>query len=216
MDIQAKLGVSVAKGVYSTLKNAYQYRQQQRVDDFLKSIDLYYETMSLDSQKKLNEHIESDIGQEILANFADAVLQTSSRRVQMALALLYCKDREFQLEGIDLQIFVGAMTGIYDEQIEFFLMSTKLDCQFEHLPYPRSAIHNKNYGVFLEKGWDEEAIFVYVHDLIRRRLLLPDSSNNQSVAGSGEGWAVWFGITNKTRKMANLLEKAATLLNNKT
>ena len=212
MELQSKFIAPVAKNVFGTLKSAYRYRQQQRVDDFLKGIDLCYETMSLDSQRKLNENIESEIGKDILADFADAILQTSSCRVRMALAILYCEDHEFQMSDIELKIFIGAMTGITDDLIEFFLMATELECQTDHYPYPRSAINSKNFTPFVKKGWDEETIFVYVHDLIRRRLLLPDSSNYQSQASSGEGWAVWFGITDKTRSMANLLVKAESLL----
>jgi hypothetical protein len=216
MELQSKLIAPVAKSVFGTLKDAYQYRQQLRVEDFLKSINVCYETMTLESQSELNEHIESEIGQEVLAEFADAILHTSSRKVRMAVALLYCKDPEFQFTSVDLHIFLGAMDGITEDLIDFFLMATKLECQSEHIPYPRSAIHNKNCHAFFEKGWEEETIFVYVHDLIRRRLLLPDSDNNQATAASGEGWAVWFGITSKTRKLVSLLEKAEGLLSNET
>ncbi|WP_428637306.1 hypothetical protein [Shewanella sp.] len=212
MNIETKFALPVAKTVFSVLKSAYQTRQQSRVEVFLKSIDLCYETMTTESQAKLKKYIESETGQDILAKYADTVLQTSSRRAHMALALLYCGDPDFLLEGMDLNIFVGAMVGISDDQIDFFQMAVKVKCQEESLPFPRAAIHNQNCDSFVDKGWDAESIFVYVHDLIRRRLLLPDSDNYQSQCSSGEGWAVWFGITNKSRKMSNLIEKASALL----
>ena len=50
---------------------------------------------------------------------------------------------------------------------------------------------------FSHNGWDEEAIFVYVNDLIKLRLFLPDPLTLSTAAGNGDGWAVWFVLPKK-------------------
>ncbi|HHF2887911.1 hypothetical protein ND926_19435 [Vibrio diabolicus] len=209
MEISAKSALSTGKGIYDLLSYSYQNRQRKRVETFMKCVELRYNHMSPADQTVLNEYIASDIGQDILAEFADSITQTSSKTVQMALALLYCKDTEHEFSDSERRVFVSAMIGMTDDLLNFFLEVITLELQAA-VPYRRAGIHSDNIEKFSLQGWDEEAVYVYINDLIRTHILLPDP-----VTSSGyhdpDKWGLWFGITTRTLKMARLLEKAKVL-----
>lgn len=212
MELGTSQMTSLAKSTYSLLQKAYQARQEHRLKEFLHCIDLRYETMTTEDQEKLNERINSAEGEALLAEYADTITKTSSSRARMAIALLYCEDPELSFDKSEKITFISAMNGMNDDLMDFFLMAMKLDVKKEGLPYPRSGIHHQNADIFFENEWDEEAIFVYINDLIRTRLLLPDPRTFSAVAGDGQGWAVWFGVTERSRKFSALISKAEALL----
>ncbi|PKG59075.1 hypothetical protein [Shewanella sp. GutDb-MelDb] len=212
MELTLKNPTKLATSTFKILLKAHRASQENRLEEFLKYVELRYEYISIAEQSKLNEYIHSHVGQEVLAKFADSILHTSSRRVRMAIALIYCQDSDFDFEKSEKITFISAMKEMNDDLLDFFLLASELETQKENIPYPRAGIHHNNHGVFKGHGWDEEAIFVYINDLVRLRLLLPDPKSFSSVAGNNEGWAVWFGITNRTLKMAALLRKAESLL----
>lgn len=210
MEISAKSALVTGKGIYHVLCCSYQSRQRGRVETFMEYVDLRYSHMSPDDQKILNRYIASDIGQDILAEFADSITQTSSKTVQMALALLYCKDTDHDFSDSERKVFVSAMIGMTDDLLNFFLEVTNLKLQ-PAAPYKRAGIHSENVEHFLQRGWDEEAVFVYINDLIRTHLLLPDPVTSFGYHDPDK-WGLWFGITTRTLKMARLLAKAKTLV----
>jgi hypothetical protein len=152
--------------------------------------------MSIEDQSKLNEHINSNFGQEILSNYIDSIVKTSSKRARMAIALLFCKDTEFKGNKVEIRSLVSAMHSMTDDLLYFFLLCSKLETQKDSLFYTRAGVHNQNFSLFNKRGWDEEAIFINVNELIGLRLLLPDPKTYGTVAGNFDGWAIWFGITN--------------------
>ncbi len=207
-----KTAVGIAKTA-NFLAESYQKRQKKRVEMFFKCIELRYSDADPEEIKKLNEYIESDVGQELLASFADSITQTSCPRVHMSLAMLMCDDPDFKFSENERYTFVCAMVGATDELIDFFLDVSNLSRDTSNPLYPRGCISSANCEKFKKNRWDEEAIFVYVNDLIRLRLLLPDPSTTATIHGSNNDWALWFGITDRTIRMANLIRKAEELLN---
>ncbi|MGI9950648.1 hypothetical protein [Vibrio hyugaensis] len=210
MEISVKSVLVTGKGIYDVLCCSYQSRQRKRVETFMKYVELRYSHMTPDDQKVLNQYINSDIGQDILAEFADSITQTSSKTVQMALALLYCKDTEHDFSDSERKVFVSAMIGMTDDLTNFFLEVTRLKVQ-PSVPYKRAGIHSDNVEHFLQHGWDEEAVFVYINDLIRTHLLLPDPVTSFGYHDPDK-WGLWFGVTARTLKMAGLLSKAKALV----
>lgn len=202
---------AVTKAAANVLKNAFNYRQTQRVKTFLNAIDLRYEQLEPVEVIELEKHINSEEGQEILASFADSITSTDSKVAHMAIALLYCGDKEIALEKLDIKIFVSAMERIDDDLIDFFLSCMELKTiSLPHAPYSKKAISEKN---FLESGfdrWGEEWVFAFGHDLINRRLFLPDPVKGGSSFGSAS-WSIGFGVTDKSEKFASLLRKAKLL-----
>lgn len=212
MELTSKTVIKLTKNTYIAFSKIYEDRRQAKIKEFLKFIDLRYDAMNTDDQSKLNEHVNSDFGQEILSNYIDSIVKTSSKRARMAIALLFCKDTEFKVNEVEIRSFVSAMHGMTDDLLDFFLMCAKLETQKESLPYPRAGIHNQNFILFNEQGWDEEAVFININELIGLRLLLPDPKTHGVVAGNSDGWAIWFGITNTSLKMVSLVLKAEALI----
>ncbi|WP_019276755.1 hypothetical protein [Vibrio coralliilyticus] len=204
--------VVAIKNTASFLAESYQKRQKKRVQLFFECIELRYADADPELIAQLNAHLESEEGQELLASFADSITQTSCARVHMALAMLMCNDPEHQFNDSERYTFVCAMIGATDELIDFFLDAAALEKTSEGYLYPRACISSGNCEKFKRNRWDDEAIFVYVNDLIRLRLLLPDPLTAPTIHGSNNDWALWFGITDRTMKMANLLRKAGELL----
>jgi hypothetical protein len=208
--ITSKIALTVSKKIFSVLKNAYQSRQQERVDSFFKCVETRYEYMELDEKDELNKSINSIEGQDILAGYVDAITQTSSDRVRMAIALLYCKDGDFKFSESEQRIFINGVIGITDHMVDFFIESTKQLELSGNYPYARHEIHQMSLPEFGVPDVDAEAVYAYVHDLIRRRLLLPDP--DISSFADSKGWFVTFGTSEKSKKMARLLEKSGELL----
>lgn len=212
MELTSKTIIKLTKNTYDAFSKIYEDRRQAKIKEFLAFIDLRYESMKPDAQVKLNEHINSEFGQEILSNYIDSIIKTSSKRARMAIALLFCKDTEFKVNEVEIRSFVSAMHGMTDDLLNFFLECSKLETKVEGLPYPRAGIHNLNFDRFAVNGWDEEAVFINVNELIGLRLLLPDPKAFGAVAGNSDGWAIWFGITRTSLKMVSLILKAEALM----
>lgn len=215
MELKTNNVIKLTKNTYSVFSKIYEYRRQSKIKEFLDFVDLRYEAMSIDNQKKLNEHINSDFGQEILSSYIDSIIKTSSKRARMATALLFCKDVEFKVNEVETRSFVSAMHGMTDDLLNFFLMAAELKTQTNSMPYPKAKIHHLNFKPFEEKGWDEEAIFINVNELIGLRLLLPVpiAPEGESFASKNEEWAIYFGITKTSLKMVSLIRKAGSLIN---
>jgi hypothetical protein len=212
MELTTSTVIKLSKNTYSAFSKIYEDRRQAKIKEFLNFIDLRYDTLKVEEQEKLNEHVNSDFGQEILSDYIDSIIKTSSKRARMAIALLFCKDSDFRVNEVETRSFVYAMRGMTDNLLNFFLEVANLETQTESIPYPRAGVHNSNFESFKDKGWDEEAIFININELIGLRLLLPDPKSYSVAAGNSEGWAIWFGITKTSSKMVGLILKATVLI----
>ncbi|ELV8552766.1 hypothetical protein QNE49_000386 [Vibrio fluvialis] len=204
--------IKAAGDVLNFVATSYNNRQTRRVKKFFECIDMRYESAKPEEIEWIQQYIESEEGQDVLASFADSITQTSCDRVHMALAMLLCKDLDHPMSQSEQYTFVSAVVGMTNDLLDFFLEIAKLDREKGNFPYPRSSLSNNDCKAFKDKGWDDEAIFVYVNDLIRLRLILPDPSTAYTVPGNSNGWTLWFGITDRTIKMAGLINKASEYL----
>ncbi|QUX92079.1 hypothetical protein CYL31_11945 [Marinomonas sp. A3A] len=204
--------VKVAGKSYNIMVEAYQSRHRKRVDNFFRFVDLSYGHLKTSDVDELTRYVSSEEGQDVLASFADTITQTSCERAQMALAILYCKDRDFSFDKNETYTFTTAMIGMNDDLLNFFLEVCKLNRESDQYVYPRSGVNSSNADIFMNKGWSEEAIFVYLNDLIRLRLILPDPLSHSSSMSNGSGWGVWFGLTDRSLKINALILKATHLL----
>jgi hypothetical protein len=212
MELTLALKTKLVKGTFDTLVNARRICQESRVEEFLKFVDLRYDAMSVESNKDLNVEVESEIGLDILARFSDAITKTSSKTVRMAVALIYCEDSDFNFDPLTKRIFISAMKEMDDELVEFLLLACDLEKISAGFSYSKVFINSRNNQVFHDKGWDEELMFVFVNDLIRLRLLLPEPQTEDTFLSSGSGLSVAFGVSDKILKMASVLRKAKFLL----
>ena len=212
--ISPEVGLEVTLKLREILVDGYRSLRSKRADNFFKYVDLRYDALSVDDKRKFNDYVRSVEGKEILASYADSIIGTPSETVRMAVAILYCKDADFNFTDVDTFIFIHAMQGISEDTIDFFIEASKLPSSDGPSPYPRSYIDETRMEAFRSNGWGVVGIYVYVNDLIGRRLVLPDPVPVLSGSRHDGQWAVWFGISNKSRKMASLLAKAKVLIEN--
>lgn len=123
----------------------------------------------------------------------------------MALALLYCNDPDFTFDKSEINVLVKAIKELDEPLLDFFLMSCKQEKNNNNCPYPISEIAY-NMPIVQHMKLDVETVYVYVNELIRLRLLLPDAST--SWQGDPKNWTVFFGVTEQSDKMVRFFEKA--------
>ena len=60
----------IASKAYTQLNNAFGKRQKRRLQEFSQYFEITYERMTDGDKQKLNQFIESDEGEELLADYA--------------------------------------------------------------------------------------------------------------------------------------------------
>jgi hypothetical protein len=208
--ISSKTALTVGKGIFSSLKSAYQARQTKRVESFFHCVELRYDYMNESERIELNEKLNSDEGESILASYVDAITQTSCDRVRMAVAMLYCNDPDFLFTTAEQRLFINSVVGITDRLVDFFLMASTIKAIPGNYPYSRHLISKEQLPYLSIENLDGEEIYSYINELIRRGLLLPEPATG--VLGSDNSWAVGFGTSARTQRFASLLRKAGQLL----
>ena len=213
LSVQATYTMSkVAHKTFNHLQNARIKRQQKRLAEFAQYFETRYEVMTPLDKQKLNQFIESEEGESLLAEYADSILKVSSSRVMMAMALLFCGGTDFT--DLEKSTFITASKEIKDNLIDFYILAHKKEkYQHENLPYAKCSFSNDNVHNFLSNGWDQETISVYVEQLIRLKFLLPDPLPITGFTNKSNIWSINFGISNKTQRIVNLLAKSEELLN---
>lgn len=214
MDLTVQSGytlIKIGRKTYQYLQGAYQTRQKKRFTEFAKCFETRYEVMNIEDQQKLNKFIESEEGSNLLADYAESILKVSSSRVMMAMALLFCNDEGFK--DREKRNFIAASTSLDDDLLDFYILTHKLK-RYEHdnIPYSQVSLSNSNCDTLERAGYDRETISLYINELIRLRLLLPDPIPNTGYITKSNIWSVSFGISSKTQKIVNLIVKSEALL----
>jgi len=197
----------------SMMLKAHQDRVHNRVRTFFYFLDISYEYISTNDLDKLHKYIESEEGQDLLANYAELITKTSAKRALMSLALIYCNDRDIDFTEVDKLIFIRALDSIDDVSIDIFLKCCDIEVSsLNKYPYLRASVNNQNLKEFETNGWGQAGVGIYINDLIQRRLLLPDPHTGAFASGGEGAWAVWFGISSKSKKFSKAFKKAQALL----
>ena len=196
---------------------AYKWYRTWRAKRFLRALRTAADEMPEAKKKALDRLLKSNEGGEILAQYVDSVLRTSSKTAIVALALLYADadhetyPREFKLAA------ALALEGISEQEVDAFLdLSQVTDFiparNQPNPPYPVAVANDKlidsfpNTAEFLRPPATRVAV---VNDLINRGLLLPDFA---SARYSDGGVGPTYGVSDATRKFAGLLNAARALL----
>ena len=209
-----KTALTVGNAVFNSLKTAYQARQEERVESFFRCIELRYEVMQESERAELEKVLNSDDGKKILASYVDAITQTSSDRVRMAVALLYCQDTDFQFSEHEQVQFINGVAGITDHMIDFYLMAVSQEEIKGNLPYEKRIIREIELDKLPMENLDGEIVYSYVNELIRRGLLLPEPEDGSMEMYHSENWSISFGTSKRIIKMSRLISKADMLLGN--
>ncbi|MEZ8719932.1 hypothetical protein AB6D66_02560 [Vibrio pomeroyi] len=199
----------VGKGairVFGYLKEAYNKSRKRKIDTFMTYVDARYEIMTPSERDELVRCLDSNEGQDLLSDYVNNALNTSSKTVVMAYALLYCNDPDFNFSTQDKRSIVSALQGINDELVLLFIELSKLNPTHENEAFKRVLITSQA-GEEIQHG---ENLYVDIAELIRRGLLFSDPK--PATFNSSE-WSIAFGISPIAIQCVRLLEKSAELRN---
>jgi len=194
-----------------TVLDIFKWAKKKRIVVFLKSLSSATGEFDEKSRERFNNIISSEEGAELLSEYVDSVLKTSSITANAALAVLYadCDNKMFSKEFKTVACY--GLSGITDELIELFLALFTLHdlpTSKEEGPYPihflRKDVIDKLRTVGV-KAMEDSTYIVYIEDLIRRRLLYPDYIQGRI---AGEGFSIPFGVGSGSMEYNKLLRKA--------
>lgn len=199
---------------------AYQWVKGLRMKRFLKSLGKAAEYLTESERKRLDQIISSKKGSELLAEYADSVLRTSSKTAITALALLYA-DLDDERYSPDFKRRASiSLDGISDHQVDFYL---ELLVAHDRLDDNQKSGSDRAYSLSniseIEQHHPEidrledsyEGKIALINDLTRRGMLLPKYGLRLPVLSGDEDERspmFEFGIPQWSYKLADLLHKA--------
>jgi hypothetical protein len=196
---------------------AYQFVRRQRVKWFLRSLKNATDELSPKKKEAFDRMINSTAGAEVLADYTDKVVRTSSKTASAALAILYA-DVDDKLYSPEFKLSAAiALEGISEEAIDSFLLlsDVKIFVPSENqpeAPYPVVIANDKlisDLNESLQILIDKETRVALIQDLINRGLFLPDYGGAR--LGDG-GVGITFGIGEISKRFLILLSKARSFL----
>ncbi|MCL6415170.1 hypothetical protein MIB92_05865 [Aestuariirhabdus sp. Z084] len=209
--LTTKTAFEIGRKLFPILRNARIRQQEKRLEEFARCVDLRYEYMSPEDQAGLQNFIESDIGQEKIEKYTQVILESSSQRILMATALLYCQDKELNFNQEEITAFVRGVSSITDETLDLFTPLASATLTDDEYVYARVTLTNKNYEEEIGSHVSIETLYFSINDLIRRGLLLPDPSPG-GFNSTKDDWAISYGVSSFTHRVAYLLNKASMML----
>ncbi|MCK4818429.1 hypothetical protein KA005_21845, partial [bacterium] len=192
--------------------SAYKWYRNRRIALFFKSIDAASDSLPQKDKEKFEEYINSKPGREILAEYTDSILRTSSDTGIAALGILYA-DVNNEIYTHDFKrIACRAFEGATDALIDGFILLCSLEIKPEEGPYPLCHLTKGQFESgqrFEEKIGTAEDVFALINELVRRGMLLPDHVPSRI---SGEQWFINYGVTEVSLKLKELIMKAKSYL----
>lgn len=203
---------AVVKSAFNSLNKAHNLYAEHRLKQFLYTIDSEIEYLSPDAQEELNKFLDSDGAQKLLADYAAAIMSTSSDISLRALALTFINDQQFNFNESEKIRFISCINGIDDLKVNLFIKLASLKKLESESIYPIYAIRNQDFDS-LNLGVDVDELFAYSEDLMNRGLLLRDPrSKGANAYFPQEGdWSICFGISSTLQRYASVLRKAKML-----
>jgi hypothetical protein len=201
--------------------------KRARLDEFLRALRHAEGELDLEHKNELEELLSSTSGQELLTDYADTILRTSSRIAISALGILYAnRDRKDFPDSFRRNACEG-LFEISDDLVETFLalvlhatkaLSGSGSGPVVHQVAEGAIDRGGPYVVVLLKGDQTanavgrplESLIVAVRRLTERGLLLPDHAG--SGARFGGATSLTFGIGDETRRYERLLRSARSRL----
>lgn len=209
-----------------------EFVEQRRIYWLFQSMGANNQNPSEKYKEELSKLIETENGQEQLEDFINATLATSSKTAITAMGILLSNLEHENYDEEFRRLSCKALHGITEDLINSFLPlcglesvgangmtwmgDTATDKATEPIepvsPYKvvqlNAAIIDKNPTLKNAVRSPEDA-FASIHELIRRGMFLPDHATSRF--GSDEGWSLFFGVTNFSLKLQDLLLKAKVI-----
>ena len=201
--------VPYAKNIVS----AYKWAKKKRIVYFLRTLNQEISEWNFEQKEKFEKHILSGAGSELLSEYSDTVLRTSSRIGISSLALLYSDVSNDIYDSSFKRTACYAIEGINDISIEMFLLLMSLPIKHQdEKPYIIHFLKEediKNSNELNNLIGNPDNIFALVNGLIRRGILLPDHTSGRL---SGRTWSCIYGSGGITHQFIKLFLRAKEAL----
>lgn len=192
--------------------SAYKLYRKWRISLFLKSIDFASHSLPQKDKAKFEKYISGEVGRELLAEYSDSVLSTSSKIAIAALGILYADVNNDIYTDDFKRIACRSLQGVTDGLMEAFILLCELEFKSETGPYPLCAIDEdelESNTALKERIETAEDAFACIGELIRRGMFLPDHIPSRV---AGNKWFINFGVTEISLEIKKLLLKAKTFI----
>jgi hypothetical protein len=121
---------------------AYRWIRKKRMMRLLRTLDAQANEWSETKQKRFGRYVQSKEGQELLAEYSDTVLMTSSKIAHAALAFLYSDTENEEYSPRFKTLACSALRGCTDNLVDIFLLLISLPLhQRDENPYPMRFVH---------------------------------------------------------------------------
>lgn len=195
---------------------AYRWVKNRRVKVFFRALDATLDSVNDRDRARFARIVDSEEGRELMAEYCDSVLRTSSRTACAALGILYADvDNEAYSEDFKKAACFG-LQGISEDAIDLFLKLLQIAAdkpRRERKPY---WVHTVTEGEWEGHGSGRshipaESVAPYTHDLINRGLLRPNPGTPFGIPVPNN-WQVAFGTGGLTKQFQALLTQARKFL----
>ena len=192
--------------------SAYKLYRKWRISLFLKSIDFASDSLPQKDKAKFEKYISGQVGRELLAEYSDSVLSTSSKIAIAALGILYADVNNDIYTDDFKRIACRSLQGVTDGLMEAFILLCELEFKSEAGPYPLCKLNEDEFQAntaLKERIETAEDAFACIAELIRRGMFLPDHIPSRVAGGK---WFINFGVTEISLEIKKLLLKAKTFI----
>jgi hypothetical protein len=180
----------------------------------LKTLSTIHDNLSPQQQEYFKKVLESEDGQEILSEYADSVINTSSKTANIALALLYSDAKHERFPKSFKALAAMSLKGITEELIDLFLALSqnfhKLTVSDEgaYLVYFCNQDFISRSTELSGELQNPDVLISSMEELIRRRLFAPDHATARL---GGDELSIPFGITDTSLRFQDLLIDAKNI-----
>jgi hypothetical protein len=186
---------------------AYRWIHGQRFKAFLSGLNAAADDLSREDRARFESYINSELGGEVLADFAEQAVRTRSRTALAALAILYAESET----SIDRKAQTAlSLEGISERSIDAFLLLYPLRTVLFNEALAIATLSNEvvnRQRTLMAAGWSGDIWAATIDDLLSRSLLGRDLSATGRLGGE-EGWNRYFRFTADTDQYEALLSKA--------
>ena len=199
--------------------DAYRYFQNTRAHLFLTQLNLEGESLSGPDAGKLKDFVESDIGRDLLAEFAANAVSTSSRVAAVVLGIVYARCSAGKLEAEAAQRICSSLDGADDLIVDHFLLlcdrpeEDEANKEYPDAPYKTTILSQSVIDSEFAGRLTATDAISSVNELIRRRLFLPDYTFDRATPGH---WTSIYGLSDTGQVVRDLVIEAKEALQNGT
>jgi len=216
--------------VIDGFRRLIEFVEQRRIYWLFQSMGANNQNPSEKYKEELSKLIETEDGQELLEDFINATLATSSKTAIVAMGILLSELEHGNYDEEFKRLSCKAFQGITEDLVNSFLPLCELksvgddgmmwiggataakEAEPVKSPYDvvqlNAEIIDKNPTLKATVKSPEDA-FASVNELIRRGMFLPDYISGR--ISSSNGWELYYGVTHTSLKLKELLLKAKNI-----